>query len=346
MKNNISLRDSVVNYCVKIGADSMLVQGAGGNISWKDKDTLWVKASGTWLADAEAKNIFVPVDYLSIKKSLEIKDFSITPTLLSEHSLRPSIETILHALMPQRVVVHLHAVNLLAILVRDDCEIEINYLLKDISNVAVVDYFKPGKKLAEAVAKKINTNPLINVVFLKNHGVVIGGNSVNEVDLTLQFLFDKLSTKPISKFENSKNINLLVGYESKFTPIDMPELHNLALDHDLFNQLDANWSLYPDHIVFLGPKVCKYSSIQELINDLNAGANLDYIILKNEGVYVSRNISTAKKLQLLCYYNVLIRQKKNARLKVLTNSEISELLNWESEKYRQQLNMTHLQVKL
>jgi hypothetical protein len=45
----------------RVGRNMLLVQGAGGNSSIKDGDVLWVKASGTWLADADAKDIFVPV---------------------------------------------------------------------------------------------------------------------------------------------------------------------------------------------------------------------------------------------------------------------------------------------
>lgn len=45
----------------RVGRNILLVQGAGGNSSVKEDDVLWVKASGTWLADAEDKDIFVPV---------------------------------------------------------------------------------------------------------------------------------------------------------------------------------------------------------------------------------------------------------------------------------------------
>jgi len=57
-----ALRSSVIEYCAAIGADPLLVQGAGGNVSWKESDTLWVKASGTWLKEAVQKDIFVPVE--------------------------------------------------------------------------------------------------------------------------------------------------------------------------------------------------------------------------------------------------------------------------------------------
>ena len=46
----------------KVGSDPLLVQAAGGNTSIKQGDVMWIKASGTWLRDAAAKDIFVPLD--------------------------------------------------------------------------------------------------------------------------------------------------------------------------------------------------------------------------------------------------------------------------------------------
>ena len=55
-------------FCSSIGRNKLLVQGAGGNVSWKNKDILNVKASGTWLSDALYQDIFVSVDLKIIKK--------------------------------------------------------------------------------------------------------------------------------------------------------------------------------------------------------------------------------------------------------------------------------------
>ena len=52
----------------KIGKDLSLIQGGGGNTSIKEEDSMWVKASGKWLSDAETENIFVSVNYIAIRK--------------------------------------------------------------------------------------------------------------------------------------------------------------------------------------------------------------------------------------------------------------------------------------
>ena len=104
------MRQTVESFCTTIGSNPMLVQGAGGNISWKDGDTLWVKASGMWMVDAEKKDIFVPVDLKKIKKEIAKTNYSVDIQTLALSELRPSIETILHGLMPHKIVLHVHAV--------------------------------------------------------------------------------------------------------------------------------------------------------------------------------------------------------------------------------------------
>ena len=58
----MNMHESVRKFCATIGENPLLVQGAGGNVSWKEDATLWIKASGTWLAEAMTDEIFVQVD--------------------------------------------------------------------------------------------------------------------------------------------------------------------------------------------------------------------------------------------------------------------------------------------
>ncbi|MFM8842880.1 MAG: hypothetical protein ACKOFJ_01455, partial [Actinomycetota bacterium] len=46
----------------KIGVSKDLVQGPGGNTSWKKNDVMWVKASGTRLSNAKEIEIFCKVN--------------------------------------------------------------------------------------------------------------------------------------------------------------------------------------------------------------------------------------------------------------------------------------------
>lgn len=168
------MKEDILDYCIAIAIDLMLVQGAGGNVSWKDGDALWVKASGTCLADAARKDIFVPVDLPHLARALASGDFSVLPRLRSESALRPSIETLLHALMPHPVVVHLHAVEILAWLVRNNFRDDIMALIDSRRRWASTAYHKPGAALAKAVSTALGSANTADVVLLQNHGVVIG----------------------------------------------------------------------------------------------------------------------------------------------------------------------------
>ena len=97
----------------RVGRDMSLVQGAGGNTSVKEGDVLWVKASGAWLSEADKRDIFVPVDLPGALRALG-QGIEKMPVADPTARLRPSIETSLHALLPHRVVLHVHAVNTIA----------------------------------------------------------------------------------------------------------------------------------------------------------------------------------------------------------------------------------------
>src|SRR5262249_48495614 len=51
-----------LNVCQRIGSVPGLVQGGGGNASVKENGQLHVKASGFWLKDSLAKDMFVALD--------------------------------------------------------------------------------------------------------------------------------------------------------------------------------------------------------------------------------------------------------------------------------------------
>ncbi|TGV14231.1 class II aldolase, partial [Mesorhizobium sp. M4B.F.Ca.ET.143.01.1.1] len=73
---------------------------------------------------------------------------------LNPRGLRPSIETTVHALMPQRVVLHVHCVDTISLAVQADGEAEVARRLDGIE-WAWVPYFRPGLPLARGIAAKL-----------------------------------------------------------------------------------------------------------------------------------------------------------------------------------------------
>ena len=145
--------DRLRAFSARVGSEPLLVQAAGGNTSLKDGGVMWIKASGTWLKDAASHDIFVPLDHAAILQGLAKNDpaceacTAFVRTDLNSTGLRPSIETTVHALMPQRVVVHVHCVNTIAWAIRADGEQRIAERLKAF-DWAFIPYARPGLPLA------------------------------------------------------------------------------------------------------------------------------------------------------------------------------------------------------
>jgi rhamnose utilization protein RhaD (predicted bifunctional aldolase and dehydrogenase) len=331
----MSLQQSVREFCAEIGKDPLLVQGAGGNVSWKENDVLWVKASGTWLADANEKDIFVPVKLDHLSNALKGHDYGVIPQTLYSTLLKPSIETLLHALMPHRIVVHLHAIEVLAHLVRKDFDLQNYPGLDQAFNARTVAYCKPGAELAEAIAKLLDKPTSTQVVFLKNHGVIVGGDDINEIRSILEYLSDFFRCPLVSPSNYPQETKSISIKGVKYYPITDQKLHELVLNTQLINQLNINWALYPDHIVFLGAHPFLYDNIKHAKIDIDQCELLpDIIFIKDRGVFTCASLSKAKIAQLECYYNVIARQVHHCQLATLTDNQIAELIGWEAEKYR------------
>lgn len=335
------MRKSISEYCAAIGSDPLFVQGAGGNISWKDADTLWIKASGTWLSDAVKKDIFVPVILSHLQQAICADDFTTSPKLHQESSLRPSIETMLHALMPHRVVLHLHAVDILAHLVRREFNCHFALMVNSKIRWAKISYYKPGAELARAVHQTLSSSPDVCVVFLQNHGVVIGGSDVADVDAILKTLLEKLRTPPLYIAPAPiPDFDIIIREKYFYSPVQDAHVHQLAMDASLFERLTPDWALYPDHVVFLGAKAYIYDSIDCLMQILGRCDDLpEFVFVKGTGVFAQPGFSISKQQQLRCYFDVLVRQEEGIQLDSLKHKQIAELLNWDAEKYRIQSNL-------
>lgn len=337
------MRTAIEQYCAMIGKDPLLVQGAGGNISWKEDNTLWIKASGTRLAEAQLQDIFVPVDLQHLQDEMRRNNFEVIPRLTQVSSLRPSIETHFHALIPHQIVVHLHAINILSYLVRMDAEPILQSLMPSSISWAIVDYHKPGPDLAKAVNQALTKNPLVNVIFLLNHGVIIGGANLNEIDDTLKMLIQILPTESaaLSPVKIPK-LSLTINQDKAFIPLSDQDVHQLATNPELFNRLATDWALYPDHVVFLGNKPIQYSQIDLCKQDLINKPIPELVFIEHVGVFSLPSFSITKQEQLRCYYDVLSRQACSNLLSSLNSHQIAELLNWDAEQYRMNIVTTQI----
>lgn len=342
-KLNNPVRDDVQRLCARLGRDPLLVQGPGGNASWKDDTALWVKASGTWLAHAEDREIFVPVDLAHLRGGIAAGQFERAPRVLLESAMRPSIETILHALLPQRIVLHVHAVDALAHLVRRRARQLLGERLSGLDGWVFVDYFKPGASLARGVADALAGSPDAEFVMLANHGLIVGADDVAALEAKLSLLLEKLRPDvPVWDIKQPADTPAEILLDAGYRLVSDPVIQQLALQDALVHRLEADWALYPDHVVFLGASA-------PVLASMDAGASLDealqkrpaYLIVKNRGVYELDSVGDTHRAQMRCYADVLMRQAPGEALQTLDSTQIAEILNWDAEKFRQNLAEPH-----
>ena len=97
------LFNQFLDLSTEIGENINFVQGAGGNTSFKEGNSLYIKASGHKLKDSKKKNIFVEVNISKILNQLQNEN-PIKGAWDESKFLRPSIETTMHIIMPQKYV--------------------------------------------------------------------------------------------------------------------------------------------------------------------------------------------------------------------------------------------------
>lgn len=319
-------------FCAQVGSNPMLTQAAGGNVSVKVADQLWVKASGTWLSEALDRDIFVPVDLSLLRTQIERLDFETEPVIVGQSHLRPSIETLMHACLPQRYVVHLHAIEPLSILVRDEPEPELHDNLRGASfGWGYLPYAKPGGPLAERIATAIRAREDVEVLFLKNHGIVLGAETIARAMEIIQEISFMLAaaTRVITSARDTEwdfNSNIL-GWHS---PRDQ-ELHRLAIDPRIFVRLKSDWALFPDHVVFLG-ETPAITTDPSSIDSYAADAQV--VFIPGKGVLLRQGHKAGLEDQLRAYLEVLVRQRDSQPLSVLSKQQVHEILNWDAERYR------------
>lgn len=335
--------EDVRRLCARFGSDPMHIQGAGGNGSIKDGDVMWIKASGTLMGTALDRNIFVATDLGKMRVALErgdpIADQPASFTLGTASQLRPSIETSLHAVFEQRIVLHTHCVNTLAYAVQ---QAAVEQLAKRLTafNWSFVKYAKPGANLARSVRASLRSET--NVVVLGNHGLIVAGDTAGEVAKLQSRVHAALAQPALSN--GAPNLSRL-EHLAENTPFRVPDeliLHQLALDPQRVNQVSRG-SLYPDHVIFCGiavPVLLEQEELSDMILRIEkTGAPTPlWALVPGAGVVVRKDAKQPALVMMRCLAEVMARVPLAARLTYLTAEEDAELLNWDAEKYRQSLN--------
>ena len=211
------------------GGDPAYVLAGGGNTSAKQGDRLWVKASGHALATIAADGMVEldrpPLDAMldgewpadpAARESLFLQRV-MAARASPELGQRPSVEALLHHLLPGNFVVHTHpgVVNALTCCRRGEV------LAAELFNHDVLwqPYVDPGLTLARAVrdalrkfqAEQAGRKP--SAILLQNHGLIVGGDTSADIAAvsdrivsTIQQRLDAAPLEPSSDDPHMENL--------------------------------------------------------------------------------------------------------------------------------------------
>ncbi len=165
------------------GGGNTSVKGVSRNIFGEDVETLFVKGSGSDLATIEAKDfVAVRMDaMLKLSRLEKLSDIDMARELklasLDPSAPAPSVEAILHALIPHRFVDHTHADAIVTVTNTADGEARIREIYGD--EVIVLPYVMPGFDLAKLCAKVFpaQATPRTVGMVLMNHGIFSFGDT-------------------------------------------------------------------------------------------------------------------------------------------------------------------------
>ena len=196
-----------------LGENDELVLDGGGNVSLKSEDILYITKDGCDLAVAKTDS-FVALYRDSLLEMLKTKQMSdlemvqgIYDVMADANTVKPSIEALLHAIIPMKFVNHTHADSIVTISNSVDGD---EHIVKLFPNFLIVDYVLPGFELAHKVyelTKNLDWDEIDGII-LHNHGI---------------FTFDDDAKKSyskmidaVSKAEQFLDENAVVDIEHKY----------------------------------------------------------------------------------------------------------------------------------
>jgi len=185
-----------------LGSDRTVCNWGGGNTSFKTTETdfrgrqvpvMWVKGSGSDLANATAKNFtalylkdVLPLFERESMTDEEMVEY-LTHCMLDQKHPRMSIETLLHAFLPYAHVDHAHPDAIISIACADNGK----EIAKEIwgDRFVWVPYIRPGFTLSKMIAQGVQQNPQAELVVMEKHGLVTWGeNSADTYKQTIKII--------------------------------------------------------------------------------------------------------------------------------------------------------------
>jgi rhamnulose-1-phosphate aldolase/alcohol dehydrogenase len=184
-----------------LGSDRTIANQGGGNTSMKGRaidhagrevSVVWVKASGADLASIKESG-FPALGLDDLQLLLERNEMSdeemleyIRHCALDSNAPRPSIETLLHAFLPETHIDHTHPDSVIALTAIPSGR---ELAARAFGDEALwIPWKRPGFALAKDIAVAVAEQPAVRAVLLEKHGLITWGETSDEAYAsTLEF---------------------------------------------------------------------------------------------------------------------------------------------------------------
>jgi rhamnose utilization protein RhaD (predicted bifunctional aldolase and dehydrogenase) len=324
--------DSLLEVSARLGADPLLIQAATGNTSLKRDGVLWIKASGKWLAHADREEILVPVDLADTRSRIERNiDPAGQSAIVNGKTLGTSVETAMHAVLPYRVVLHVHSVNSIAWAVRRDGRSELAERLAGF-HWQWIPYVPSGLALARSIREALARAPLTNVLVLANHGLVICGDSCEEAESRLrEFELRACICPRVPPPPHWEALTQLSNGTAWRAPQNAA-LHAIGSD-PVSRRIVSRGVLYPCQAIFLTPRVVTIP--QDADSSWLDATSDPFVVVEDAGVLLREKPNPAVSATLAGLSQVLQRIPESAQLEYLSDCDVRGLLCADVYHYRE-----------
>jgi putative hydrolase of the HAD superfamily len=297
------------------GQSTLNVQGQGGNISIKQDNLLFIKSSGFILGNTTETEGYCIVDCNRCLNLLHGNN-NINETKIFGYS-NPSMETYFHSFM-KKYTVHLHFTLSNIFISSSD-----TYYFDDFQyNYCVVDYFTPGIQLAKQIENKYSKE--CDIYFLKNHGLIITGDTLCNIFDYYEYIFMYFMNK--SKLYYFSHY-LDSGYITK--TLYQYGMCKIVRKINILEEQIKN-------IVYCFPDLAIYIQNIVYINDFKELKNEAYdIIIYNSNCYcVCDNMTKMYSITEIIDSYLLLQSQTNNLISI---ENVKILQNMEQEKIRKQI---------